>query len=138
MEMGAQRNVARTPFVQNLKTQTDRLDDTLTEDELLYQLMRLKDKNTPVPDENYVYQPTSKTKDQKTKAAMLNTVSNAVTKFNTAIKPSTDRYMSAVSDPEQFVQNVYSNSMMPNKKYQVSPTAGSKGRGTGGKAIPLK
>lgn len=138
MEMGAKRNVARTPFVENLKTQTDRLDDTLTEDELLYQLMRLKDENTPVPDEDYVYQPTSKAKDQKTKAAILNSVSNAVTKVNTTIKPATDNMMSAVTDPEQYVRNVYSNSMMPNKKYQVSPTAGSKGRGTGGRSIPLK
>jgi len=138
MEMGAQHNIARTPFVKGLKTQTDRIDDTLTEDEVLYQLMRLRDKNTPVPDDKYVYHPTSKSKDQKTKADILNAVSKTVTFGNKTILPFSNNMMSAVTDPEQYARMVYTNAMMPKTEYQADPLAGSKGRGTGGKATPLK
>ena len=54
IEMAAQKNVARQPWVKKLKTglefATERNDDPLDEDEALLQLMRLTDrKNAPIP-----------------------------------------------------------------------------------------
>jgi len=137
MEMGAKANIGRTPFVKNLRTQIDRQEDTLTEDELLYHLMRLKDPNTPVPDENYTYQPTSNSKDQKKKANVLNKVSSAVTAKHKTILPFAREVQGSVADPEQYVRNVFANALL-NDKFLVDTNPSSKGRGTGGRALPVK
>jgi hypothetical protein len=140
MELGAQKNIARTPFVRNARTSVERQDDVLTEDELAYQLMRLQGKDkAPRMNPDYTFTAKDNSKSQKQKTKVLNTLSKAVTAKANLVAPTSKGLMDFISDPEATMAMLRSNATKPGKRYtSVPPVLNRTERGSGGRSLPLQ